>query len=273
MKSISLLLVLVSVMLYFTGCIPSKFDYLHDTTDISKIEVVEFAYVDEAESGSPTTKEVTLATVSDIDDFVSRLSDIPYRYMYNDILYFPVAEKCVAFKISYSNGDYEVFDSNHKVCYYNETQKTDTNVGMYEFKVERFIELQLSYLSNDKAMYTLMHDSSKVSCIDFVTAIDLDDATTYEVVFNVKNIDEFIKDQQSITYLYDLIYDATEESIHSGDKAFRITYSNGDYEIFNQTARLEVHKRDNQKHFVDTISIGRFDPAEYAAFEAKYAGN
>jgi hypothetical protein len=120
-----------------------------------------------------------------------------------------------------------------------------------------------------------MHDISKIIAIDFVkVSEDQDGNDLYEVISTVDNIEEFISDQQGLRYIYDTENpDRDRHVIAYGHELFRITYSNGNYELFGENIRQEVCTICNAYWHDIYVCIGTFDSVEYENFKAKYAGN
>lgn len=279
-KVISAGLILAVTIISLSSCIRKKFKYMHDTSEIARIEVVEFTREYDHALEKDVAHQLTLATVADSDDFISRLSKIPHHSFINgELLY--IDHKCIAFKVSYSNGDYEVFTSSARAWYYSETDHLELFSIHSGFNSKKIGELMHSYVSDINGVYTFMHDVTEITRIEYVNITNEDGVSivneegqkTHEVINEIADIDEFIRDQQSMRYIYEFDPEYEDAERPSTGKCFIITYANGDYEHFNQSRRIEASIRDDGNgYYKDYVNMGRFAPDDYAAFEAKYAG-
>ena len=162
--------------------------------------------------------------------------------------------------------------------YYSDTDHLELFSIHSGFKSKKFYELMYSYVSDINGVYTFMHDISEIARIEYVditsedgvSIVNEDGQKTYEVINEIGDIDEFIKDQQSMRYIYNFNPEYEDAKRPSTGKCFIITYANGDYEHFDQSRRIEASPRDaGNGYYEDYVNIGRFAPEDYAAFEAK----
>lgn len=267
-KLLCVLLTFMLVCAYLSGCSSKRFEFMHDTSEIASVYVIDYSYNCDFRHDYEQTNQVILAEVADVESFAQALLSIPRsrEYMLNDM-----QEKHLAFKVQYTSGDYEILVSNAKIQYHSEIDILDISAlfSGIGFDEQQFHALIISYLAGIDAKYTLMYDSSKISSVDFVRASYLAGELQFEVISTVNGIDEFIQDQQSLKYIYDTKADNYEHSVASGDEVFRITYENGSYELFGQTVRHEICSICRKPTYV-AVNIGYFDAEEYASFEAKY---
>ena len=252
-KSILSVLVIVSLLFSFTGCLPDKFSFAYDTNDISGVEVVEFTY--DHRSETPHTR--TIVKIADTEDFIERLSKVPYYSTPHPP--FGMTNKCLAFKVEYENGNYEVFDQGAKGVYRQESDSFYAYEMISTFKGESFYKFLHFYLPDNDAIYTYLYPVEEISSVDMVK---VGDDYSLEVIKSIENIDRFVEQHQALRYTYNPIeYDSYECRAGVGDSVFRITYQNGDYELFNAVSRMEIYGGSSR-----VVYIGRFDEDEFNIF-------
>lgn len=264
MKKASLLLVLTIIALNLSGCLGRReFEYMHSTAEISMVEIVETSYNCKSDSFST----LSLAQISDVDEFVKRLSEVRYYAILTDPFYFTDESKTLAIKISYSNGDYEVVSTVSKARFESENGDIDFAAPSDQFDSYQFDSMLQFYLQNTQAKYTLMYNISEVDAIDYVRCGFENGENFYEVIVPINDAHLFIADMDSLRYFYNAPgTDSREGMIVSGDAAFRITYKNGDFELFNDKGRVEFCSLHGRK----TVHIGHFDSEQFEDFVQKY---
>lgn len=129
------------VILCLAGCGPAQPVFMHDRTEIEKIEIVE-AYYD-FEINQPV--QICLSLVDDNNTFMDALNQVECKFYYGDPV--GVDFKVVGVKITYQNGDYEVFCYQGRAEYFYETDE----YSAYEdrgrcFDKQEFGELLQGYL-------------------------------------------------------------------------------------------------------------------------------
>ena len=265
MKKTIAALTLISTLFCLVSCLgPRKFKYMHDTTEISRVEIVEVVYDCRADD----LNILSLTEIPDVDEFVARLSDVKYRAVFTDPFFFNRIAKGLAVKVSYSNGDYELFNTSSRARFYCDSGGLDLNVHADHFDEYEFKSMLQHYLQHTQAKYTRMYDSSEIEAIDYVKCNYENGKDSYEVLAAIGDVPAFIADFDKLQYLYDAPgTDGREAMITSGEEAFRITYKNGDFELFNEKGREEVCSLHSPK---GAVNIGHFDSEQFSAFVKKY---
>ena len=102
-RYILVLCVQLLVILCLAGCGPAAPVFMHDRTEIEKIEIVE-AYYD---ANTDAFVQDLLVSINDVDAFLNELHEVEcHRYWGGP---FGLVERTTAVKIIYKNGDYEAF--------------------------------------------------------------------------------------------------------------------------------------------------------------------
>lgn len=264
-RILSALLTLSAILLCFNGCVPKRLEFMHDKSKITRAEIVFYTY----DCEKATSKTQTLANIDDIAGFVTRLSKQKYR---NALFLKQEAmdDNGIAVKLSYGNGDYEIFNEHSRAAYDSASGSADYMAKTYSFKSDEFWELLLDYLPSGTISYPFMHSAEDVSRIDFVTGIGTSfDVHSTKVICSIENPAEFIRDIESIEYIYNSYEEQkiAQSGAHNG-KYFKITYENGDFELLNRLAIIQVCNANN--NHISYLYVGRFNSDGYTELVNKY---
>ena len=264
-RILSAILMLSAVLLCFNGCVPKRLKFMHDTSEITHAEIVFYTY----DCEKATSKTQTLSHIDNLDSFLSRLSGIKYR---NILLLSQEAmdDNGIAIKLSYENGDHEIFNEHSRAAYDSASSSVDYMARTYSFKSDEFWELLIDYLPSGTISYPFMHSAEDVSRIDFVTGIGTRfDVHSTKVICSIENPAEFIRDIESIEYIYNSYEEQkiAQSGAHNG-KYFKITYENGDFELLNRLAIIQVCNANN--NHISYLYVGRFNSDGYAELVNKY---
>lgn len=265
---ISVLCLLVQLFLY-TGCSLNAYKFDQEKTNIKRIEIVEANYSFFLSTGTQNT----LVVIDDIDHFVDEIRKINYEGSISGPE--KIEKRTLAVKVSYKNGDYEVFDSNNKSSVIRE------NEGVYRGRIfgffdDEFYDLLFDYLKNVKnCRYNYMNDPEKISLVEVVKTNAKNNMLSYESLAIINDCTDFIDELNAIDYIYindDIcngVYDYKDLEL-----AIRIEYENGDYEIFTYNHRDEVQVMgDGEKIYRTGTYIGTFDKKQFDELIEKYVAN
>lgn len=260
-KILCLILIVSSFTLPLTGCKwPSDFSYLKDTSEISAIEVVEFS--NDWNDYTKSTKTIT--NITDVVGFISGLSAVPYYSSFHDPRC--MDHKCLAFKISYADGSYEIFNNRAKYVYISETEYFSDCAMASTFNSKEFDEFLYSHLPSERAVYTYMHPTEEIATVELGKRTYTDGEDGFDVTKKIEDIEDFIRHHQSLDYTYNPAGNETKNVVvKNGEYAFKITYSNGDYELFSALGREEYYQSSCWH-----VNIGRFNESEFQGFIDKY---
>lgn len=267
MKKYLVFISIVLIIASLTSCVSSKLKMLQETNQIKSIEIVE-AYYDWNED-VPVQKK--MIEVQDAESFINKLLDIDYSVPILPSSPSGIEYSSLAIKISYENGDYELLSRTDKTIYSDDRYDGYKVFGSFDY--DQFESLINSYLDScSKAEYYFMHDESNISTIAIVeTYFDTKQEDPYctNDVSIIENIDSFLLDLQNTDYCYS--YRETEDSLYEDEhkKAVRISYDNGDYEIFSNNLRCQYISTTDTT--VMHTYIGDFDQDQFNALIEKYS--
>lgn len=126
-----------------SSCQRTAYIFMHPREEIMSVEIVEADY--DASSGEASQQ--TLVAIKDKDSFLNKLEKIGYK---NRLIGGPtgIDDRYIAVKISYKNGDYEVFDYGAR-SEYTSSEGYDVYLGFGSFSKEAFYGLLAEYLGYD----------------------------------------------------------------------------------------------------------------------------
>jgi hypothetical protein len=259
---------LISQVFLFIACYSSKIKYDQDRENIKSIEIVEalpFSY------GDDDVFSHTLINIDDIDSFLNELEKIKYTsYLYNGVL--GINQRVLGVKITYNNYDFEIFSDSLKNSYYHGKSYSVRPFGFFE--EEEFYNLLFKYLSlAEEFEFIYMHDVSKISSIEIVNStVQGDGSVECETLSIIADMADFIDRLSKIDYVY-TNEEITNDMYRMMDQknAVKITYQNGNYEIFSHNHRDEVFITDmgEESTFTGTY-IGSFDEEAFNALVSQY---
>lgn len=267
-KTLCTTLVVVCLVLQtflFTGCLRSVYEYDQERSNIVSIEIVEANYSFETGCGTQSV----LLTIDDIDDFLDKIENIKYSESFSS----PgtIEKRTLAVKLSYENGNYEIFDANNKSSVISE------NGGFYQGRIfgsfdETFYDMIFDYLSAvEKCRYNYMHDVSEIESIEIVKSTAGYNSLSYNTITTISDKAAFIEQLNDIDYVYtndeicDGVYDYRDQ-----DLAIRIVYKNGNYEVYNYNHRDEVQIVNDSIRYRTGTYIGTFDKIQFEELVDKY---
>ena len=259
------LVMLTVLLMIIWSCTETEHRFIHDEEMISKIEIVEYDSFSLSEE-----KAVVLVEIPDREAFLANLKKIEHKRALRDPS--GISQRTIAFKITYENGDYELFDH---------ASQAEVSDGLYDgsgmigyFEREQFYELMSSYLADvENAAFNLLHTDIPVSSIDIVKAYTENSKQYETIIASVDNCDEFLLALSEIDYTYfndDLSQNSAWE-YKDKDMAIKITYENGDYEIFSYDQREEYRAETDNYH--PNTYIGTFDYKEFYSLIFEYIEN
>ncbi len=145
-KLSSIFICVICLMLCTIGCmaiLKTDFEFLHDSSEIALIEIVEVGELDNTDRMNPKQEFYTICEIQDIEQFLNDFSDVECRDRFTDPK--RPLEGTVGIKITYNNGDYEI------ICYSGQAECVDGTYsfeeGWHYFDVEQFEELLNKYNS------------------------------------------------------------------------------------------------------------------------------
>ena len=140
---LSMILCTITVLLInISSCgFVSKYN-MHDTSEISSIEIVQAFYNMETHEYF----ETNVVTITDHESFLEDLERIKTSRRYRGEL-FGITSPGLAVKFTYNNGDYEVFRHVDRSTYKAETQHFNPCADKGEYDKFEFYELLVKYMS------------------------------------------------------------------------------------------------------------------------------
>lgn len=256
------LVMLTVLLMIFWSCAETEHRFIHDEEMISKIEIVEYDRFSLREE-----KAVVLVEIPDREAFLANLKKIEHK----DALRGPVGfgQRTIAFKITYENGDYELFDDRHQAEVYDGLYDGSGMIGYFER--EQFYELMSSYLADvENAAFNLLHSDIPIASIDIIKTYTENSKQHETVIATVDDRDDFISKLLEIDYTCfndDLSQNSAWE-YKDKDMAIKITYENGDYEIFSYNCREEYRTTTDNYH--PNVYIGTFDYEQFYSLLFEY---
>ena len=126
-----------------------KFYLMHSNVNVSSIQIVNTHYY--VKDGVEEVVHETLGEVGDIENFLSRINALDYHCS-NPGNYIDVHDRTnkeAAVKITYENGDYEIFSHNRREAFHVQSDDPyDENVYIGTFDSEQFYSLLFEYTEN-----------------------------------------------------------------------------------------------------------------------------
>ena len=271
LSKILLLFIIISIipLSIFTSCdIRAKFKFEQDVSNIVRIEIVE------AEFNWMTKKESqhVLLEIEDIDKFLNELRNIKYKKSLFGESSLGVYDRILGVKITYNNGEYEVFNNGLKSCYYHdEIGYRERQMGY--FNASDFYNLLFRYLEDaENPEFRFLYDMSGMSSIEIVKSESdrhfFDYFSTVSVILDSQT---FIEKLKSIDYIY---YNSKiTQNPPLWDEpgmAVKINYSNGRSEIFSHNIRSETYTNIYGEQMKSYTYIGTFDEEAFYALLLEY---
>ncbi len=264
-KTLALLIVLCILICSFSSCVRSTYKYMQDKSNISSISIVEASYSYDGEA-----KQITLLEISDVDEFLDGLARVPYYpaiappdgITYNQL----------AIKIKYLDGEYELFNCYGESTCTKEAYYVCTDTGYFD--KERYKEFINSYVSKaENPKYNFLYPSSDIRHIEIVEAYydDNDNAYKQTSLSSIENTQEFLASLYDIKYSYSAgVYDR-QDYIREPTKAIKITYLNGDFEVFTNNIR-DIYELQIDTYFSGAY-IGEFQEDSFCNLLEQYNTN
>ena len=135
---------LVSQILSYTGCVRNVYKFDQARLNIETIEIVEANYSFKTGCGTQNS----LVFIDDVDSFLKKIENIEYKESLSGSD--TIEKRTLAVKVSYKNGDYEVFDSENKSSVIIENEGVYRGRVFGTFDTNAFYDLLFDYLSNAK---------------------------------------------------------------------------------------------------------------------------
>lgn len=263
-KAVATFVLAFSFVFQLCSCIRfrTKYEFMHDSSEIVTIELVECGWIHDEERAYSNT----LVTIDDVPLFIAELNEITYKtpQFLKIVQGFNYSE--LAVKISYQNGDYEFLDAGRKSMYIASEDIYDWNNATGDFNKKQFADLLAKYLSKSQsAVFYFMHDANDIDKIEIVDAYrnDTDSVYMQDKIAEIKDVSLFLSDLTSLTYRYK-VQDGVNQGANSKTehrKAIKIYYTNGDYEVIDNNWRDFYIK--SAGSYVNNAYIGEFDLSEY----------
>ncbi|MBE6536979.1 MAG: hypothetical protein E7673_03390 [Ruminococcaceae bacterium] len=258
MKRLLVLILCSSLLLfYLSSCmVRVKFKLCEDENDIVSINISEVNY----DVSRQYFRESVILKIDDTHDFMKRIHEITYKIsLYGGPR--GIEFNSLAVKISYSNGNYEVFDDSLRSVYDVDDGWHDLMPGSFDKK--KFDDFLFGYIGNlDNQSFNYMRDKEDIVKIEIVETADRSSDDT--VLCEIGDKDSFIKDFENLDYTY---VNRSQNS-REGNRAVKIFYSDGSNEQIWYHYRVQ-HANDNA---VWGSYIGAFNEEQFNALIAKYVG-
>ena len=276
LKKLISILIFVSLILQLSSCYRTNYKFIHKTDDITSIEIVENRYT--YEDGVRNDYQNVLVSVQDIDSFLEKFNTITYTMPLYNGLVASFRNSEIGVKFQFSNGDYEILSSGvYSLIYASESgydSAVDGIIGFFD--EEQFYALVMEYLSNaESPRFFLMNDREEISSVEILDIYteELSDGysnLTCDTVTFVEDVDKFIDELCNIKYIYVLHGLKNGNVLESNEhrSVIKITYNNGDYEIFDSNWRdMYINQIDQ---YSNDAYIGEFDREQFDALIEKY---
>ena len=265
-RAILFIICLVSQLFLNTGCaLPTKMKLDQEESNIETIEIVEAncSFVN-------AHVHVPIMVIEDKEEFLNKLKKIKYKDYPMFGIFHGIGERTLAVKITYDNGDYEVFSHDEK------SNVVAENGGYYRPKPfgwfdDSFYDLIYEYLDQVPQKYNFMHSTSQIKTIEIVNSVAKETSLSYETVAKVADQTKFIEELNKIDYVYrndeicDELYNYRDQNL-----AVRIEYQNGDYEVFTYNHKDEAHVSDETIYYLTGTYIGTFNKDQFSELIEKY---
>ena len=141
MKKGLLFILIVSVLLMFSGCLRKEYRFLQDTVNISSIQIVEIGKMDIGDEA----EQKTICVIEDIKAFLKDFLGVDCLQRFSDPTC--IADNATVIKIIYIDGEYELI--NH----HGQSEFRDgyfyQYAGHYTFDEEQFDSLIIKYTNTD----------------------------------------------------------------------------------------------------------------------------
>ena len=260
-KILILLLVFASVLMQLTSCIKGRFEYMHDKSEIKCIEIVDATY----DYYEDRPVQHLIYPIDNIQEFLNELDRITTTFYIIGGYPVGIDTNTLAVKISYNNGDYEVFDSARKSLYYADSDYYDLYRGCDRFDYSKFDDLLTKYIERvENPTFNYMHDKSLISSIE-IAKLHPEDKDLQETIAIIEDMEDFYSSLDSIPYVHDMEY---HDPIDDDSIFIKINYVNGDYEMFTHCLRESYTKEFNKNDVY--VYIGNFEETAFNALMQKY---
>ena len=282
MKSIILkkfisVFIFLGIVIQFFSCYRTEYKFIHKTSEIISIQIVENRYT--IEENMYHDYQNVLVSIDNIDMFLKEFKSIPYTMpLYNGLVY-SFSDSELGIKFTYSNGDYEILSSGvYSLVYKIESEydhAVDGVIGFFD--EEQFDALVSKYLEAcEKPVFFFMHDKKDILSVEIIDAYvyKLSDGSlefSYNNISEVKVTSDFLNDLSVIDYNYTLQEWENGGNLKENEhrNIIKITYINGDYEIFDNDWR-SMYNSKIDTYFHDAY-IGEFDKDQFDALIEKYS--
>ena len=248
----------------FGSCAKTEHRFIHSEETVSKVEIVEY------DNYSLREKAIVLAEITDCEAFLTDLKKITHKRALRDPA--GISQRTIAFKITYENGDYELFDHRRYAEVFNGLYDGSGMIGYFER--EQFYELMSSYLANvENAAFNLLHSDIPIASIDIIKTYTENSKQHETVIATVDDRDDFISKLLEIDYtcFNDDLSQNSKWQYTDKDIAVKITYENGDYEVFSHNSREEYRAETDNYH--PNVYIGTFNFEEFYSLLSEYVEN
>ena len=257
-KNLIVLILLFSLTLQLTSCIKGKIEYMHDKSEISRIEIVEASY----DCRDDKATQYLISPVDNIQEFLNELDKLDTTFYI--IGGFPqgIEYNSLAIKILYNNGDYQLFNCHEESLYYADLDEYHIYEGttIIDSELEALITKYLD--SAENPVFRYLHEKSLVSSVEIVENTR---DHGFEIHTSVEDKESFFARLESISYTHDVEY---RHAISFGDKSVKINYVNGDYEVFTHCLREVYLENWNGRYF--PVYMGNFEENAFNALMQKY---
>ncbi len=141
-KFIGYLFIIFLLTSPLSGCeVKTKYEFIHDSPDISSIEIVKVG----EESSQEIIEQTTISIVDDMERFIEDFNRINCYTIYSDPS--GIEDNAVVIKIIYNNDDYELIGVGGQAKYVS--GKYDNYVGYQYFDQDQYKALISKYSDNN----------------------------------------------------------------------------------------------------------------------------
>ena len=265
MKKILVLFLIVVVLL--SSCDVSSGHYICDYDSLTAIQIVRLDGVDAEEYKFECT---IVCDVADVSLFVEKFQSLEQRKS-NSIFGDPSVLQFgdIVFRFEYENGDEDIISP---------TVQSQTRLGVTSneyviFNKEEFYSFMsdcMQSCGNEKIYF--MHSDVKISSMQIVNSKWENVRTHHTPLFDIHDFEAFANDLSEVDY--QITNDFSNFcNWETPDKhlAVKITYENGDYEVFSHNRREEYRYEGDVYH--PNVYIGTFDSEQFYALLSEYIEN
>ena len=272
-KDLKLFVLFISLTVVFTSCARKKpFEFLHDTSEIVKIEIVDFGCLYEGGDFNDVIR--ASYQVEDIDAFLSDFKAADFK---QGVAYDGQFDNSRAIKIVYSNGDYEFISVDVKsLTAYDDYEDS---IGWF-YNNEQFVELLEKYSpprdSGDITVYSFMYPESeivKIELVDVSYRHNRQFPISEKAAYPIEDTESFLSDFREVECRTGG-WAKWDKLIDSEARMIKISYAHGEYEYIDVDGYLQhryYYTVEQSENYLTGPDSKCFNIEQFSALIEKYS--